>query len=428
MRQRFPLTKRLLILLILLATACGRDAEETPAPPTVEAPAGDIVDPPRPATATPPVTPDAGTQAAPQPTASPTTVPAPTPTLEEGLDLASLTLFAEPGVTLLQVAPLLAQRSDLPAAGVFLGAAPNGRWLAFADAGALYLFAVADNSVVALPGYPNVSWGTWSPDSRRLGLVAGGRLIVAAVDGDSPVANVVAATVDDRPASVHWSPDSLQLIYLCDDTLATLCTVRADGTTGPQTLFDGTMIQPLREPRWSPDGSRIAFLARDNNDVEQLFRINADGSEPAQMTAGNFASVTHRWSPEGHTHLVVRRSDTLVDLALVGDDAALRSLFAEAAADLNDLVPTWLPNGQQIGFFYTRDSNAAAFSVARIDVANSGRTVLAEGIRFASWSPDGRYLALVTRGGLLEVLDTASGLQVAATECDADCWQVAWLP
>ena len=443
--RRLSLLITMLMVLAVFATACRSEPEELPPLPTAAERAAEPPPPPVPSTATPEggaaaatalpeaATPaegaaatavTAGAAATPEAAAAPSA----TPTVPAVVDLAAASLFAQPGVMLIQVAPLVAARADLPAGSAYLGAAPNGSWLALGDAAGLHLLDVAAARVFPLPDYSNVTWIAWSPDSSRLTLVADERLVGITLAGGVPAATVLATAVDDRPVSVHWSPDSQSLVFICAADLTALCSVRADGSAGPQIVFDGSMIQPLREPRWSPDGDQIAFLAQDNTGVAQLFRINRDGSDPAQMTAGDFAVVAHRWSPAGDGHLVVRRSDSLVDLALVSVDGMVHSLFAEATAAVNDLVATWLPNGQQIGVFYTRGAGAAVLSVARIDVESGERTVLAEDVRFASWAPDGRYLALLTPGDQLQVIDTASGALLEESACTADCWQLAWLP
>ena len=49
-------------------------------------------------------------------------------------------------------------------------------------------------------------------------------------------------------------------------------------------LVDGSIITlPIEgyDPEWSPDGSKIVYL---DNDHQQLWIANADGSEPRQLT------------------------------------------------------------------------------------------------------------------------------------------------
>jgi dipeptidyl aminopeptidase/acylaminoacyl peptidase len=61
--------------------------------------------------------------------------------------------------------------------------------------------------------------------------------------------------------------------------------------------------------RWSPDGSRIAFISRRDKQKPQIYLINADGGEAKQLTnfpEGSIASF--KWSPTGR-HLAVSFRD-----------------------------------------------------------------------------------------------------------------------
>ena len=48
-------------------------------------------------------------------------------------------------------------------------------------------------------------------------------------------------------------------------------------------------IRPLvaaETPRWSPDGSRIAFVSSHQEDTAELWSVPADGGFPARLTVG----------------------------------------------------------------------------------------------------------------------------------------------
>ena len=61
-------------------------------------------------------------------------------------------------------------------------------------------------------------------------------------------------------------------------------------------------------PRWSPDGTRLAFLsARDGKDEPQLYVIPADGGEPVRITDLPHAAGAPVWSPDGKRIAFVAR-------------------------------------------------------------------------------------------------------------------------
>src|SRR5436305_253408 len=62
-------------------------------------------------------------------------------------------------------------------------------------------------------------------------------------------------------------------------------------TAGPRRDF---------EPRWSPDGARLAFLSeRAPKDKLQLYVMPADGGEPTKLTALEHGVSSLAWSPDG---------------------------------------------------------------------------------------------------------------------------------
>jgi Tol biopolymer transport system component/DNA-binding winged helix-turn-helix (wHTH) protein len=54
-------------------------------------------------------------------------------------------------------------------------------------------------------------------------------------------------------------------------------------------------------PRWSPDGTRIAFSGREPGKAWQIFVVAADGGVPEQLTSGNIDYFDPTWSPDGNS-------------------------------------------------------------------------------------------------------------------------------
>ena len=68
-------------------------------------------------------------------------------------------------------------------------------------------------------------------------------------------------------------------------------------------MFRGVARRPLGAwglitPRWSPDGTSIAFLRRDHA-VTQLWRVRSDGSDARQLTQDNVDVLGFCWSGDG---------------------------------------------------------------------------------------------------------------------------------
>jgi Tol biopolymer transport system component len=48
-------------------------------------------------------------------------------------------------------------------------------------------------------------------------------------------------------------------------------------------------------PAWSPDGTRFVFSAGDTTS-SHVYAVNADGSDPVQLTSGSVSDSNPAWS------------------------------------------------------------------------------------------------------------------------------------
>ncbi len=104
----------------------------------------------------------------------------------------------------------------------------------------------------------------------------------------------------ERVSDPRISPDGSQVVYarrwvdkLGDRWESSIWIVNADGTRNRQ-LIDGS------SPRWSPDGTRLAFTAPDDNGDTQIFVrwMDAEGAV-SQVTRLTESPSDLEWSPDG---------------------------------------------------------------------------------------------------------------------------------
>lgn len=109
------------------------------------------------------------------------------------------------------------------------------------------------------------------------------------------------------------------------------------------------LAAPRHWPRSSPDGSRIAFLMRDDDGVTQLWTIAPTGGTPRQATRSPLPIASaFSWSPDG-THVAC-----VVDDSVCEADLETGTVHRVAAAD-RDCPPrpeacVYSPDGSQIAF------------------------------------------------------------------------------
>ena len=98
--------------------------------------------------------------------------------------------------------------------------------------------------------------------------------------------------------SVQWSPDGQRLAFTMKDAgQYQVFTVRTDGTDLRQVTSagDGTLSFG---PMWSPDGARLLFArGTDLRSQMDLWVVNADGSNPIQVTHSSGAYGGYEWVP-----------------------------------------------------------------------------------------------------------------------------------
>ena len=100
--------------------------------------------------------------------------------------------------------------------------------------------------------------------------------------------------------------------------------------------------------RSSPDGSRIAFLMKDDAGIVQLFTVSPSGGEPRQLTRAPWSIAScFTWSPAGHHIACIADGDVqLVDSAGGG----CTRLTSSAAGPPRPEACVFSPDGRRIAF------------------------------------------------------------------------------
>ena len=107
-------------------------------------------------------------------------------------------------------------------------------------------------------------------------------------------------------------------------------------------------------PAWSPDGSKIAFTS-DRAGTPQLYIMNADGSGVRRLTFQGNYNQTPQWSPRGDAIAFMARDERKVfDLFSVAPDTGVISRITQDQGRTNE-DPSWAPNGRLMVFHTDRN-------------------------------------------------------------------------
>ena len=212
--------------------------------------------------------------------------------------------------------------------------------------------------------------------------------------------------------SLDVSPDGETVAF---DLLGDIYTMPVNG--GKATAIASGMAWEF-QPRFSPDGSRIAFTS-DRGGGDNIWTMAVDGSDMQQVSDESFRLLNNpTWHPSGdfiaaRKHFTTSRSAGTGEIWLYstkgGSGVQLVERPNEAfQKELGE--PMFTPDGNGLyytqnvtpgnTFEYAQDSNTELFQIKRYDMETGEIETAAGGAGGAvrpTPSPDGRYLAFVKR-------------------------------
>lgn len=251
----------------------------------------------------------------------------------------------------------------LPAAGRLLVSGPGGTWV-----------VARDGSRRRLGPY---SAATWSPWGRFVGAVRGRQLVAVSSGGTVRWTLAAAAPVRDP----RWSTTGFRIAYRAGKALRV---VAGDGS-GDRLV--ATAVAPVA-PAWRPAGARHELTYLDT--AGHVVRVDTDRRRVRtrrRPTALGGRPDVLQWSASGQRLLVAGRVQAQV---LTPRGAVVRRIAAPTGTTFS--AAALAPDGRHVALVASAPSGRRAVLVA--GPAGQPRTLFAAAgdVAAVTWSPDGRFV------------------------------------
>jgi len=146
---------------------------------------------------------------------------------------------------------------------------------------------------------------------------------------------------------------------------------------------------------FSRDGQWVAFVAYPDG---TLWRCRLDGTERLRLTPSLLRVYLPRWSPDG-TRLAFRAESASLPVKIYtvsADGKDLRQLFKDGR---NEADPSWSPDGKKLAFGRTAlpyEAQPKSIHIYDFETQQTSTLQQSEGLFSPRWSPDGRYIAAMS--------------------------------
>jgi Tol biopolymer transport system component/DNA-binding winged helix-turn-helix (wHTH) protein len=144
-------------------------------------------------------------------------------------------------------------------------------------------------------------------------------------------------------------------------------------------------------PRWSPDGTQIAYVDTQLGRPWKAFLISAQGGLPKEVLSENHTQVDPSWSPDGKKLALGRTQETGQTEPLLIQIVNLATQQASTIPGSENLYsPRWSPDGQYLAALSQDSTRLLLFNFKTQKWSNWITEPRAFG--FPNWSADGHYL------------------------------------
>ena len=294
---------------------------------------------------------------------------------------------------------------------------PDGKMLAFASEGSIWVVPVSGNVDPDIAGAPvrltepmdaRNSYNTlaWSGDGKWIAFQAGSQSVYV-IPSNGGTAREVSGVRANVVTRLSLSPDGKMLGFHNDEGIYT---ISVDGGKAER-LAEGSALEPALAPSFSPDGNSLAYkksyLAEDGLPHNDIWVAGTGSGTIRKVIPRADAALGPVWSPDSRMIAYVQDQDIcIVPAAAPGsgriEPKRIRMPLVSGALYLAG----WTSQGS-LGIHLGRFPNLAIYTVP----ATGGRASLVSAAAWAShprWSPDGKRIFFRGTGYILSVASDGS--------------------
>ena len=188
-----------------------------------------------------------------------------------------------------------------------------------------------------------------SPKGERALFSARGDIFTAPIEKGAPRNLTNSSNAHDK--SPRWSPDGSKVAFISDRTgEEEIWVIEQDGSKPAEQLTSGGLAMRYA-PEWSPDGKYIAFGDKDGK-VWTLTVADKKLVEVADSKYGQIQDYT--WSPKGN-YLAFTMQDEMEAVSIYVWSSKDNQLRRVTSLTFNEYNPAWDPQGNYLFYFSTRE-------------------------------------------------------------------------